>query len=175
MYCLVQGCRFPDSHLTEAHVCGICYNFGHGQNEHNIPESMELLKKKLSETIIVFPVENYCTIMSCDSKSTHHISAHHCKTCGRREHDSFNCINADIFNINPYLPSPYKKVETIFGDKDGKIYTYISAGMGCIWYARRLARDKEIEIAFLHNDNCGQYGQDDRDIIAYFISNCTNC
>ena len=85
-YCRVRNCRFPYSHTTHDHKCGICRRTGHGQIECNNPGMKETLTQYFSE---ILPSDKWCSI--CHSKH-HTTEAHHCETCGQR-----NC-NSGVFN-----------------------------------------------------------------------------
>ena len=81
-YCFCKGCRFPDSHITSYHKCGICKGFGHGQfecaeikNNHNYQN--DLFTQYILTNKEYLPKEKYCTIPTCKSKSTHSIGSHH--------------------------------------------------------------------------------------------------
>jgi len=43
--CKVQGCRYSTSHSTDAHQCGKCHQFGHGQIECGNSQKMKRLEK----------------------------------------------------------------------------------------------------------------------------------
>ena len=81
-------CRFPMSHLTVAHLCGICKNFGHGAVECGHQSQITDLKKHWVHDI--FPQHLYCTMQGCSFNWSHHSSAHHCCLC-LGNHSKYNC------------------------------------------------------------------------------------
>jgi hypothetical protein len=91
IYCLVDGCRFPQKHITRAHMC-TCGMFGHGQRECNNRTKMNELLYKVRQYQIPFPQHLYCTVIGCRSPHTHCNSSHVCEYCGRREHGPDTCI-----------------------------------------------------------------------------------
>jgi len=81
-YCYCRGCRFPDSHITSYHKCGICKSYGHGQLEcpqikNNYNHKNELFLKYILPNKEFLPKEKHCTIPNCKSKSTHSTGSHH--------------------------------------------------------------------------------------------------
>tara|TARA_B100001093_G_C26218739_1_gene755169 strand:- start:87 stop:563 length:477 start_codon:yes stop_codon:yes gene_type:complete len=46
----------------------------------------------------------------------------------------------------------------IFGNKEGKIYTQVNIGMGCLFYLKRNFYGDQVKGFFMHNDCWGQYG-----------------
>jgi hypothetical protein len=91
MWCKVLGCRFPDSHTTAGHKCGICGIFGHGQIEcHSESRKSELIPF-LRESL---PNQFQCTVPGCISARNHKITAHECSVCHRFGHQ---CSNIDTY------------------------------------------------------------------------------
>lgn len=82
--CQVKYCRFPNTHLTCAHKCGTCGQFGHGQMECNKPDKI----KNLQNICIVADHFN-CTVPGCPQPWSHSNKAHHCDICNNRE--NCNC------------------------------------------------------------------------------------
>jgi hypothetical protein len=74
----------------------------------------------------------------------------------------------DTVGENDFWKTCIDRCNNTFKDFEGKIYTEIYAGMGCIWYFRRQNKNTTIECFFLHSDSQGQYGQDDRPFIKDF-------
>ena len=95
MYCKVAGCRYPQSHITTGHLCGICKTKGHGQVEcNNINEKNKLNQYKFDK----FPKSLWCTFEFCNDYNTHTNDAHHCmyKNCISK-HSISKCPN--IINV----------------------------------------------------------------------------
>ena len=77
--CHARGCRYPRTHLTCAHKCGICGMFGHGQLECNKLYEIEELAN------IAEDIDHYsCTVPGCKQPWSHMNEAHHCLSCGKR-------------------------------------------------------------------------------------------
>ena len=47
-FCKVKNCRFPLTHVTSEHKCGICNNKGHGQLECNNIKLIQKLEKAIT-------------------------------------------------------------------------------------------------------------------------------
>ncbi len=82
IYCHCRGCRFPDSHITSYHKCGICKRYGHGQFEcekikGNYNWINNLYLKYIQTNKEYLPEEKYCKIPDCKSKQTHTTKSHH--------------------------------------------------------------------------------------------------
>ena len=92
MTCRVNECRFPHTHTTVAHRCGICGEFGHGQIECQHISLREELVQYHGERINFL---RRCTVPNCPHPDTHSSSAHHCTKCNRR-HFEDNCIIQDL-------------------------------------------------------------------------------
>lgn len=173
-FCLVDGCRFPNSHLTRAHKCGSCSKFGHGQKEcGNFNLSKNL--KQMSHGIR-FPSHMKCTSPCCPSSYSHSTNAHYCSQCGERHLESVcpkGCVmSSDIQEIMNTKAEASRR----FGQTDGKIYTSIYVGQGSEWYVKRNFKSDPIQIFFMHGDSWGQYGpqSDDRPKLAAFCTGYKN-
>ena len=81
MYCKVKKCRYPHSHVTLGHRCGICKCYGHGQIECNNNVKKKQLKHITKDDKL--PQNKYCTITDCKFKHLHTTRAHHCNRCGQ--------------------------------------------------------------------------------------------
>ena len=90
--CKVLNCRFPNSHVTQGHKCGICSDYGHGQMEHG---NIRLLNKLKSHTEVM-PDWATCTKRGCKFKNLHNSEAHHCHLCNKL-HSWHNCQNNKHF------------------------------------------------------------------------------
>lgn len=82
IYCYCKGCRFPDSHITLFHKCGVCKKYGHGQFECDKISGNNIRKNDLFNKYILLnkehlPKEKYCTNQYCKFKSTHTTCSHH--------------------------------------------------------------------------------------------------
>ena len=87
--CRVNNCRFNTSHVASGHRCGKCKKFGHGEIEcGNIRKISNLQKESVNDKMIN---ETQCNIIECEYRWSHNTSAHHCQTCGEREHCTSNC------------------------------------------------------------------------------------
>lgn len=89
-YCLVEGCRFPQFHLTSGHQC-ICGLFGHGRIEcHDRTKKSALkLRSRMGEQSL--PVYLQCTIQGCRHSRNHTNQSHVCSYCHQLNHELFNC------------------------------------------------------------------------------------
>ena len=84
-YCQVEGCRYVHTHISAGHQCGICKQFGHGQEEHKHHHKMIDLISKIETSNITLPQHMHCTVLGCKRPSTHTNVSHICIYCGNRE------------------------------------------------------------------------------------------
>jgi len=159
-YCQVGGCRFPHSHLTKAHQCGTCYNFGHGQKECG--NSTKISKLKHQSRGIRFPSHQYCQAPACRQSYSHHSDAHICSKCKGR-HFEISCPS-NMTNTSQTYVDPTSEAyaitegQKVLGSVDGYIFGKVYAGQGCDWYVKRDSVYSPIRVFFMHGDNWGQYG-----------------
>jgi hypothetical protein len=78
--CRVKCCRFKDSHVTRAHKCGTCGEFGHGQLECNNSAAITALSEHWNERLD----SNHCDVALCPTPNTHTSAGHFCKDCNKR-------------------------------------------------------------------------------------------
>jgi hypothetical protein len=84
--CKSNGCRYPASHITSAHKCGKCGEFGHGQNEC---ENDTLIRELHNPTMKMYrmfqedvikrdqmPLNMFCKNPKCNQKHTHSTESH---------------------------------------------------------------------------------------------------
>ena len=183
IYCQVQHCRFPKSHLTCAHKCGKCSQLGHGQMECGDSLKITLLQNKIYVTKIVdgqtvyydvakrLPIYFQCTISRCASKHTHMRESHHCETCKRKDHSKHDCIILPIENSR--FANKYSDIPQLLQNYNN-IYIQDYVGMGCANIIRK--RNNNIKVLFMHNDSWGQYGPhtDNTPIYNAFIEHLTD-
>lgn len=81
MYCRVSHCKYSLTHVTQAHRCGICHCYGHGQIECGKPDKMSRLHRFYNDSL---PEHMNCTVENCTYPWSHTTEAHHCSTCGIR-------------------------------------------------------------------------------------------
>ena len=81
--CRVRQCQNPQTHLTSAHVCTVCWRTGHGFEEcgpglrHRIRR--ERLSRQISRTSLA--PDLHCEVPGCHAPETHTTSAHFCGRC----------------------------------------------------------------------------------------------
>jgi hypothetical protein len=181
MYCIVKGCRFANSHVTKAHICGKCGNKGHGVCECGDSE----LITTLAQDTTAIPFDLQCCVIDCRNVNEHTTSGHQCTYCKNYEHDVSECpeqlwkikeSHGTIFGQNEgnFKEKKYVQIQARKQMKweEKKIYTIVYAGMGCMWYAKRDNNWKKIKLFFIHNDNWGQYGPetDNSPLLEQFIN-----
>ena len=155
-YCIVQGCRFPSTHLTKSHKCGKCGRFGHGQIEcHN---SFMIEQLKSNSVTIKLPHVSYCTSLTCPCPWTHTSESHYCSQCQDRHCESVCTMGCVIMGDPEEIQRVIQEARTKFGSTPGKIFTTIYSGQGCDWYAKRNDNNKMISLFFMHCDSWGQFG-----------------
>ena len=62
MTCRVAGCKYPETHVTSAHVCGTCGEKGHGQGECSNYNSIDKLLRFSRDKINFL---RRCDIVGC--------------------------------------------------------------------------------------------------------------
>jgi hypothetical protein len=165
MSCKASYCRFPQSHVTKEHVCGICNNKGHGQVECNNSQLKENLKKFYNE---ILPIDKQCTIPNCHSKTNHNNDGHHCINCGRRHPESECIIQSIDTHCSRFGLDQSNIIQFLHNPINTNTYIYIYIGMGCYLYIR-----SDMKSLFMHQDSHGQYGpsSDDTPILNTFLEN----
>jgi hypothetical protein len=167
MYCKVQNCRFPSSHVTLGHKCGKCGNFGHGILECGNHEKVLNLFIKYGNDRL--PISKVCQIVNCKFPKLHTSDGHQCNYCGK-----FHGPNECIVN-NDIVKNIIQSNQEILDCLPNKHYTDFNAGMGCLVYVKR--DNNTLSGIFMHSDNWGQYGprSDDTPIYYKFIENFKHC
>ena len=169
--CQVKHCRFPNSHTTAGHRCGICGKFGHGQIECNNPGLKSRLQQFHSDRLFA---SDYCTLEGCRHPWSHKTIAHHCGRCNRNHHSSA-CIIQPLENQIAKFDQMYQlnKYQEFFSkNPNGHIVNYV--GMGCDVYIKQV--DGKLMGLFMHQDSWGQYGPetDDTPVLSKFIGETPN-
>lgn len=123
-YCSVNGCRYPYSHLTIAHRCGVCNMYGHGQTECGKLNKLRDLVRRIPSHVT--SVATPCTVPNCGNTWSHTTEAHHCSACGSRgTAHLINCPRDVLPLITRTCPS-CKVTSSV--DRNTRIFT----GMDCI-------------------------------------------
>ena len=171
MYCKVAGCRFPDFHVTNAHVCGGCGVTGHGLNECG---SISLIDALASQDSPPIPLDMQCCVMGCEDVAGHTTAGHRCTHCKQHAHDATECPSF-LWGMRQQLGTATGKSEWKFKEKknvqirarqelgrqEDKVYTRVYAGLGCWWFARRAGNTEKIKLMFKHSDDWGQYEEEE--------------
>lgn len=158
LFCLVYGCTYPRTHISEEHKCGKCGNFGHGVVECVKPHMKKLLEDRIVHMKIVFPEKFHCTVVSCEKKHTHSNDSHYCAHC-RERHDENSC---------PYIAEyedvekgdAFQRISERMDKHPGKIYAVTHSAMGSSWIGKRAATDGKLELFYMYCDDWGQYGDE---------------
>ena len=77
MSCRAHGCRFPASHATAGHKCGLCGRHGHGQYECRDLRARRALLPHLADR-----VDRPCAVKDCPYAAVHRTEGHACGLCG---------------------------------------------------------------------------------------------
>ena len=169
IYCKIKHCRYPHTHTTEGHRCGVkgCKNhFGHGQVEHYNEQLKENLKKFFNETLL----ENErCTVFGCKYPWSHTKESHMCIKCERRgSHCSKDCIIQSLDDACNKWGLNKQKIQDFLMLKNN-IYFEVYVGMGCSVFISH--KDNVTNTIFMHSDSWGQYGPetDDSPLLNKFI------
>jgi hypothetical protein len=150
IYCIVDRCRFPDTHTIISHKCGSCGKFGHGMMECNDPQKIKDLITQSKG--IRIPRNMYCTSLLCPCPWTHTASSHYCVQCGERHLESSCSHGCSIMNDPSEVAYAISEAKKRFGSSPGKIYTIIYCSQGCAWYVKRKDVDKMCMLFFMHSD-----------------------
>ena len=179
-FCIVQNCRFPETHLACSHKCGTCGKFGHGFMECGNQLAINNLKL---QTIIYFPNHLHCTSSACPCPWTHSDLAHYCTQCRGRHLEKDCNIGGVIMRKQNVIMRKQNEINDVikeakekFGSTPGKIFTTVYSGLGSSWFVKRNEINKPIEIFFMHTEAWGQYGPhcDDRDKLKKFCNGYLN-
>lgn len=167
--CHVKECNYPYTHVTVGHACGHCHKQGHGQLECENNNLIMELAKFHTDTM---PKQMYCSAEGCPSYNHHSVEAHICSHCNKRHIEQIckgkifgksngkNLFVEQQFSDKIFLKKTHfiDSAKSTFGNKEGKIFTNVYAGMGCVWYMKRNYENGEIYGYFMHSDSWGQYG-----------------
>jgi hypothetical protein len=168
MYCKVKYCRFPYTHTTGGHKCGIkgcLHPYGHGQVEHY---NEDLKCKLIHHQNDMIPSDKQCTITGCKYTWSHTNESHLCYKCKRRGvHCSKDCIIQSLDSAATKWGWNKEKIEEFIRFKNNIIFE-INVGMGCSVFVSH--KNNVTNTIFMHQDSWGQYGEatDDTPILNNF-------
>ena len=130
--CMTEGCNNPEIHLTSAHRCENCGEFGHGIQECGKRELMQALKIHENDR---FPTSLRCRIEGCRFRHSHKTEAHMCSKC-HGNHSAIHCVIQPLENhIEQFGDNGFVWLKTF--DYHNFLETYDNvvideyAGMGC--------------------------------------------
>lgn len=165
-FCQVNQCRHPESHVTQGHRCGKCFNYGHGKTECKDSKLQAALKNKNEK----LPKELYCK-HNCKYKKLHTTAGHHCFVCGGN-HTAKDCddlddgkvhlVNKDLHKDEKFEIMLYSNMKLI-NKIPGKIYIVVPGGQGHMVMIRRNGLGRRARGFFMHSDSWGQYGKETSD------------
>ena len=111
--CIVRGCPFPHTHITQGHVCRLCGKRGHGV----VHCSSEQQQKKLRRTTRHHHINKCmrCTVPGCRYPSTHITLGHSVFSAspGRRSPAALQCAKATMC---PICKQDVKQAHNVFVD-----------------------------------------------------------
>jgi hypothetical protein len=160
--CKVKNCRHGEHHVTKRHCCGKCLRYGHGQIECEDTILIDRLKEYDNDRMLI-----NCNVKDCIDPATHSTKGHGCRFCNKKSKHLLRCPKNGINICDPFeeIPDFHRSIllETTNNMtlQNGQ-YSYVYAGMGCVWYIRKTMDN--YEYFFLHTDSMGQYGEDTSDI-----------
>jgi len=93
--CFVKKCRYNDTHPSKYHICGKCFEMGHGIAECNNTESILQLTQTYGD--IELPLDIQCNISECKYPKRHTIFGHKCGICSSFGHGMTNCTLANTY------------------------------------------------------------------------------
>jgi hypothetical protein len=174
VYCFCSGCRFSETHLSKAHLCGKCKKFGHGQRECGSPYKIAQIAQQSRG--IRFPDHLRCQAPGCRQAYSHTSGTHICSKCKGR-HFETECITQPSHDLSP-TSEKFAQTEglKLLRNTPGQIFSEVYAGMGCQWFVRRSNQFSPISVFFMHTDSWGQYGPqcDDRQKLVKFLTGYTH-
>ena len=173
LHCSFSSCDDPETHTSVAHQCELCCKYGHPENDCQLidkvkttiicPVCREENSAKLA--VVVHEVIKECAI--CYESKNKSI----CLPCG---HITFcelclpNMIKVPYIITLKIQDNEFgNEVVNILGNAEENTYCRIYGGMGSLIYATK--NNNQISKYLLHGDSMGQYGVDDRPLIAYII------
>lgn len=153
-YCFVNLCRFPESHTTEGHLCGVCKKFGHGHLECGNQVQIQNLKFYDGMTL---PKAIRCPVTGCKTGHNHTGDAHHCEIC-LESHSVVSCPSAqkcDPFDdVRPeeILRRQKYDLKMLHQLLKPRTFVVVHEGMGCTSYIRKTPQGV-LEGLFMHSDD----------------------
>lgn len=167
--CRQPKCGYRDSHMSGYHSCRSC-----GGNHSDCkkkavglswtvkcPMCRDQIAVPVNQKNIVKPSEQCCICL--DGKANVFFNCGHTCVC---EGCFFKLAGGETSDIPPRCAKFAKKKFT-----DGRQYVQIATGEGCFLYIRRNGKDSPLEGFFLHVNNRGQRGVDDRPKLKLFLNN----
>ena len=173
-HCTMDWCLFRDSHTNRAHHCELC------KGNHSATDCPKVLTSSVTKVDIKLdcPICRTENIIPSTQKKVYGISEE-CKVCLTNSIEMFlptcghTCIcmecahkldknvkQDDIDEEDDFGPGIKDKINAIFGDQPGKVYTHDYGGMGCLLYYKRDDVGQKLTSFFMHSDTWGQYGPD---------------
>ena len=107
--CRVRQCPNPQTHLTRAHICTICWKAGHGSGECGPGLRHRIRRERLSRQTsrASLPHALHCEVPGCPAPATHITAVHF---CGRCFSWGGNCLGWPC--IQSMLQAPRKRLVT---------------------------------------------------------------
>jgi hypothetical protein len=176
-HCKVPDCTFSQLHKTRAHECRTCNKYGHGvlncpdnQIYFNITCPLCMVDNKISSNQKkIYGLQDKCAVCKDNEVNVFLPDCGHgclCMSCVQIMcEDELDIVQED--NLDQHI---IEQAKNKLKDKTERVYTILYGGMGCSWYIRRDDQDASLEGFFMHSDNWGQYGTDDRPKLNLFLN-----
>ena len=172
LQCKSPGCLTKQNHISESHICELCYqyhslnncpNYKNDNTDHTIecPICRKVNNINFEESKI-FGLTEKCKICLTNEVNILLADCKHCCLCldcskkiaKKMNHIVANLIEEEIYIENYAIEDAIEKMSNI----PYKIYTRIYAGMGSFYYIKRDDIHLQLQSFFMHADNWGQYG-----------------
>ena len=124
--CRVRQCRFPHTHTTKGHLCGICGQMGHGQIECANTQA----RTRLSRFDENMPVDDRCNFFGCSHREDHMCQSHRCTQCFGYGHQCSITVQCPTCRSTSVVDSRnvYTGVPCIVCLEDGPVVVFTDCG-----------------------------------------------
>ena len=97
--CFVTGCKYPSTHTTKGHLCGVCLknynkiNYGHGGYDHSAlnPKKCEFKQTSLEKSHMEDNILENDRDCDCAFNHCHFKAGHFCDACQQFGHNVVAC------------------------------------------------------------------------------------
>lgn len=186
-HCTIPNCPDKETHTSESHICHFC-NKRHSEENciHRPNLSLDIILDcpicRQENTIKkddnkIYGLEEKCKVCFTNNIDIYLSKCGHACLCldcasnlNKSEEENYEDLiqEEDEIYQNDFWKNHIDRCKNTFLNKQGKIFTKINAGMGCLWFFKRENNDQKIKGFFLHSDSYGQYGENHIPYVNHF-------